>query len=85
MELYVRDDRKLVEVWLTHEDEQNAELQAMLKDLNRLYKELKYTVAVFHSGSDDLTQLTGDLLCYNRKALARKEVQRARKRSSPAR
>ena len=85
MELNVQDDRKIVEVWLTHEDEQNDELQVMLKALYRLYKEQKYTVAVLHSGTGDLTRQTSDLLCYNRKELARQEVRRARQRSSAAR
>ena len=85
MELNVQDDRKIVEVWLTHEDEQNGELQVMLKALYRLYKEQKFTVAVFHSGTGDLTRQTSDLLCCNRKELARQEVRRARQRSSAAR
>ena len=85
MELNIQDDRKIVEVWLTHEDEQDADLQELLKALYRLYKEQKYTVAVFHSGSADLTRQTSDLLCYNRKELARQEVRRARQISSPAR
>ena len=85
MELNVQDDRKIVELWLTHADEQKGEIQEMLKALYRLYKEQKYTVAVFHSGTGDLTRQTSDLLCCNRKELARQEVRRARQRSSAAR
>ncbi|MGM9537670.1 MAG: hypothetical protein ACI3VN_05000 [Candidatus Onthomonas sp.] len=85
MELNVRDDRKIVEVWLTNEEQRDENLQARLKPLCQAYKEKKYTVAVFLSGSEDLTQRTSDLLCYNRKRLARLEAERVRRKQERAR
>lgn len=85
MELNVRDDRKIVEVWLTNEEQKDESLQAQLKPLYQAYKAKKYTVAVFLSGREDLTQRTSDLLCYNRKRLARLEVERARRKKERTR
>ena len=85
MELNVRDDRKIVEVWLTNEEQRDEALQARLNPLCQAYKAKKYTVAVFLSGSEDLAQRTSDLLCYNRKRLARLEVERARRKQERAR
>lgn len=67
MELEVYDTKKMVCVWLTHADQENAAIQDQLKSLYLKYKQRKYCVAVFHSGHEDLEGLTRDLLQYNRK------------------
>ena len=74
MEITVRDDLELVEVWLTNEEKQNEALREKLKLLYREYKEKKYLVAVFQSGERDLADATSDLLCYNRKRLAQTQA-----------
>ena len=80
MEINVRDDRKIVEVWLTNEEQQDQAIKESLKPLYQQYKAKKYTVAVFLSGSRDLVEETGALLRYNKKRIAELEVQRERKR-----
>lgn len=81
MEIYVRDDSKIVEIWLTNAEKRDSALGERLKPLYQKYAKGKYLVAVFQSGSRDLTDATGDLLCYNRKHLAEQEVQRQRQQS----
>ena len=76
MEINVRDNIKIVEVWLTREEKRNAALQEHLKPLYKEYKEKKYLVAVFESGSQNLWEETGALLCYNRKRIAQMELER---------
>lgn len=78
MEINVRDDNKLVEIWLTNEEKGDAALWEQLKPLYRAYKAKNYLVAVFQSGGQNLTDTTSDLLCHNRKRLAEQEVQRER-------
>lgn len=78
MEINVRDDRKIVEVWLTREEKQDQALRERLKPLYWEYKAQKYLVAVFLSGTEDLAEQTGALLCYNRKRCAELEVRRGR-------
>ena len=80
MEINVRDDRKIVEVWLTNEEQQDQALREKLKPLYQQYKAKKYTVTVFLSGSRDLVEETGALLRYNKRRSAEREVQRERKR-----
>ena len=76
MEINVKDDIKIVEVWLTQEEKRDAVLRERLKPLYQDYKKKKYLVAVFESGSQNLWEETGALLCYNRKRIAQMEVER---------
>lgn len=82
MEINVDNEHKLVELWLSH-DEQND--PAFLEALKLRYKEYaakKYLVAVFHSGRRDLYEATADLLCYNRKRTAQLEVAREKRQGT---
>lgn len=78
MEIHVRDERKLVEVWLTGAEQEDGTLQERLRPLYRGYSGKDYQVAVFCSGTRDLFQQTSDLLCYNKKRVAQLEEQKAR-------
>lgn len=83
MEIHVRDDCKLVEIWLSNLEKEDAEVRERLKPLCQTYHARKYLVAVFRSGTEPLFEGTRDLLLYNRRRLAEQEVQRA-KSSGPA-
>ena len=76
MELNIRNDSKIVEIWLTKAEKQDAKLQRDLKVLYQGFKESGYLVAAFLSGEQDLTDTTSDLVCYNRKRIAQLEVER---------
>ncbi len=70
MEVKSDSSSKTVEIWLTQAESRDAAIQARLKPFYKKYKAQGYTVAVFHSGTQDLATATSDLLCYNRKHLA---------------
>ena len=74
MEINVYDDRKIVEVWLTHAERDNPAIMKSLEPMYQAYHPKKYTIAVFLSGNRDLYQQTIDLVCYNRKRIAEMEV-----------
>ena len=76
MEINVRDSSKIVEVWLTSEEKQDANLRERLKPLYQEFKAKKFLVAVFESGEQSLEELTGSLLGYNRKRIAQLELER---------
>ena len=76
MEINVRDSSKIVEVWLTREEKQNINLRERLKPLYQEYKAKKFLVAVFESGEQDLEELTGSLLGYNKKRTVQLEMER---------
>ena len=80
MEIHVRDDRKIAEVWLTKEEQQDQAVRETLKPLYQQYRVKKYTVAVFLSGDKDLTEETGALLRRAKRRSAELEVQRERKK-----
>ena len=82
MEMNVRDDQKLVEIWLTNAEKIDPVLREGLKEIYVKYKTKKYMVAVFESGKGDLYENTRDLLLFNRRR-AEKAVQQAK--SSPRR
>lgn len=81
MEINVRDDCKIVEVWLKREEQQDPELRKRLKPLYQTYKQRKYLVAVFHSGAQALEEQISGLLCYNKRRSAELEVRRDRARN----
>ena len=71
----IREQSKIVELWLTREERDDSAFRESLKPIYQQYKDKKYLVAVFLSGEEDLYQQTRDLLLYNRRRLAEKEVQ----------
>ena len=71
----IREQSKIVELWLTREERDDPAFRGSLKPIYQQYKDQKYLVAVFLSGEEDLYQQTWDLLLYNRRRLAEKEVQ----------
>ena len=74
MQVEVHDEKKLVCIWLAGKETDDPAVQALLRPLFKQYKARKYTAAVFYSGNQDLTALTSELLKYNRRLLAEKEV-----------
>lgn len=74
MEIHVRHGSRLVEIWLANSEKRDAKLRERLKPLYREYKGKGYLVAVFESGEQDLTELTGGLLCDHRRRSARREA-----------
>ena len=71
----IREQNKIVELWLTREERNDSVFRELLKPIYQQYKDQNYLVAVFLSGEEDLYQQTRDLLLYNRRRLAEKEVQ----------
>lgn len=74
MQIIVRDERKLVEVWLTNAEKDDPRVDATLKPLYAEYKQKKYLVAVFKSGQKSLCEGTRDLLLYNKKRSVKHEL-----------
>ena len=70
MRMEIRDESKIVELWLTREEKDDLAFWESLKPIYQEYKEQKYLVAVFLSGEEDLYQQTRDLLLYNRRRQA---------------
>lgn len=71
MEINIQDDAKRVEVWLTKAESNDSVLRERLKPLYKSYKQKKYLVAVFHSGTDDLFDNTRYLLQNNLRELVK--------------
>lgn len=66
MEINIRFNTKIIEIWLTRAEAQDADLRAQLKPLYARYKAQGYLPAVFCSGPGELSAATSDLLCHNR-------------------
>lgn len=71
----INEQSKIVELWLTRTERDDSALRESLRPIYRQYKDQKYLVAVFLSGEEELYQQTRDLLLYNRRRQAEKEVQ----------
>lgn len=79
VEINVRNDNKIVEIWLTGEEKQDISLRERLKLLYQEYQAKKFLVAVFESGEQNLEELTGCLLGYNRKRTVQLEMEREKR------
>ena len=84
MEIHVRENEKLIEVWLTNQEREKLEIKEQMAEIYRQGKERRFLVAVFLSGREELDELTSALLRHNRDKLARQEVQRQRKEKKGA-
>ena len=82
MEMNVKDDQQLVEIWLTNAEKVDPVLREGLKEIYAEYKAKKYMVAVFESGTGDLYENTLALLRFNRRRSAEREVQQEKRRRS---
>ena len=78
MEINIRDEQKIVEIWLNRAERDDPALAEPLRRIYAEYKPRNYTVAVFKSGEDDLFELTSGLLTTNRRKLAEGETARER-------
>ncbi len=76
MEINIRDDKKLVEIWLTRAEADDAALREQLGPFYKKWQGQKYLVAVFLSGDQDLCDCTSELLRYNRRRIAELETER---------
>lgn len=76
LEITMNKQAKIVQVWLNNAEQHDAALRESLKSLYKQYRAQKYLVAVMTSGNHDLGDATSDLLCHNRKHLARLEIER---------
>ena len=81
MEMEVRDADKKVLIWLTHAESNSVELREALKPIYREFRDKKYLVAVFESGTEDLEELTRDLVLYNRTRLRELEMAKEKRAS----
>ncbi len=78
MQSEVIKEKKLVCIWLTISESNDPAVQALLKAIYQKYKATKYTVIVFRSGKEELCGLTSELLRYNRRLTAEREVKESR-------
>ena len=74
LKINVHDDRKIVEIWLSHSEQADVALREQLRPIYQEYNGKKYTVAVFQSGTEDLYEQTHQLLLYNRNRAAELEA-----------
>ena len=79
LEINVKDEKRMVEIWLSNAEKRDPVLRESLKDIYDKFKKKKYLVAVYESGEKDLYQGTLDLLAYNKRRCAELEVQREKK------
>lgn len=75
----VNEQSKTVEFWLTNGEKNDSIFRDSLKPLYQQYRAHNYLVAVFLSGDENLYQQTRDLLLYNQRRIAEKEVQAQRR------
>lgn len=79
MQIIVHDDKKIVEVWLTNSEQDDTIIKEKLKPLYHSYKQKKYTVAVYQSGSRSLYNDMRYLAEQHRKRMAENDLSREKR------
>lgn len=74
MELNLHPECKIAEIWLTKKERGDRALQRKLRQAYGKYRSQGYTVAVYLSGGQDLSDMTEQLLCCNQKKSAELEA-----------
>ena len=74
MQIQVHEDKKIVCVWLTKDESSDKATPAQIKNVIALFRPKKYLVVIFRSGTQELTESTRELLRYNRRLTAEREV-----------
>lgn len=82
MEIKLDEKKKQVQVWLTNTDCRDERLMGALEAQYDVWARDKFQVAVFRSGGGDLYDNTLQMLRYNRRRSAEREVQREKKRAA---
>ena len=62
LEFRVRDDRKIVKIWLANAEKGDVQLKELLKLVMERYKAKKYTVVIFESGVQERVDVIAGLL-----------------------
>ena len=74
MQIQVHEDKRIVCVWLTKDESSDKATPAQIKNVIALFRPKKYLVVIFRSGTQELTESTRELLRYNRRLIAEREV-----------
>ncbi len=66
MEVNVLEQKRRVEIWLTNDDSNNAEILEAVEQIKKEYRARRFFTVVFHSGAGDLLANTELLLSHNK-------------------
>ena len=65
LEIYVDQQKKIVEFWLSKAESTDNELRSSLAVLYPIFQDMGFCTAVFSSGKGSLVRLTEEMLCNN--------------------
>ena len=86
MEIKLRDDKKLCEIWLTNAEKNDETTRKSLEPIYKANKARDRVTVVYESGAGELYDSVLGLLAYNKKRTAQTEVEiEKRKRTQVSR
>ena len=74
MKAYIDNQDKIIELWFTNKENPDSIIPPRLNGIIDEYRRLKYRICLYHSGTEDLTHLTSELLVNNLKEIATKKA-----------
>ena len=74
MEINRNDEKKIIEIWLTNQDQQDPEIQTTTNELIAYWYRQNYLPVIYRSGIEDLRENLLPLLKHNRKCSAQKAM-----------
>lgn len=74
MQIVVNDDAKVVELWFKNGENPDSAIPSDIAPMVADYREKKYLICLYQSGTGDLSKLTSQLLVHNHQQTARLQV-----------
>lgn len=65
LRIYMDQDRKIAEIWLTKAESNDPDVEQKLKPFYKKCKDHKFLAVVYRSGKEDLLDATKGLICHN--------------------
>lgn len=75
MRIQQNEEKKIVTIWLTSEDQANPDCDVFIDPIIKTWKSKAYYPVVFRSGRSNLYDSTAGLLLHNRDSAVRKEIE----------
>lgn len=69
MRIYTDEKERLLAIWLSAEENDDASVMEALHPVIAQYKSMKYQPVIYRSGSADLKENTAALLCHTRRKM----------------
>lgn len=74
MEINRNEEKKIIEIWLTNQDQENPAIKTITEEIIYYWHQQEYLPVIYRSGKGDLYSNIKPLLKHNREYSAKKSI-----------